>query len=155
MKFQKKNFLLIEILVAITLIALCSFTLMENPIRFFSHEIKTLEKIEFERIADLSFLEIKERLYKNEISWDMASTQKKAKIETLKDFDLKIGSFEKKITRSYQVWTRREKESFKGDIYRALLVYIYLDSKSFKEVYKYRVFAQKISLDAKAQAVTQ
>ncbi len=67
---RKKTFLLFEILIALLLVSICLTALIERPIQGYISEWKLCKEIEGERLANLAFCEIKEKLLKNEIPWD-------------------------------------------------------------------------------------
>ncbi len=48
---------------------------IQNPLRYFREEIKTLQEIEYQRIADLTFSEIKEAFYRQQIPWDQIAVK--------------------------------------------------------------------------------
>ena len=64
-KSSLRHFLLLELLVAISLISLFSFQLVFSPLKKIKHELRALEKSEHERIADLAFAEFKYKLLHN------------------------------------------------------------------------------------------
>ena len=59
---QKRPFILLEVLVALTLVALCAIALISTPIRIYRSEMRLLEEGEGELLADWTFSEIKEQL---------------------------------------------------------------------------------------------
>jgi hypothetical protein len=67
---KKKPFLLIEVLIALSLVTLCIGPLVRQPLKMYQIEVGKLESLEKERIADWAFTEVKERLLKNEIPWE-------------------------------------------------------------------------------------
>ena len=68
-KESKKTFLLLEILIAMTLLALMSGLFIGTPSKLIEKEIASLEQMEMERIADTLFIEWKRSLYKNGADW--------------------------------------------------------------------------------------
>ncbi len=66
---KKQPFLLFEVLIAILLVSICLVPLIERPIRSYISEWKLIKEIEGERLANIAFSEIKEKLLKNEIPW--------------------------------------------------------------------------------------
>lgn len=64
---SKRYFILLEILIALTLIVLLSIPLIRNPIYFYKKELSDLKELELHRIEKESFNKVKEMLYKNEI----------------------------------------------------------------------------------------
>ncbi|MBI5346947.1 MAG: hypothetical protein HZB76_07390 [Chlamydiae bacterium] len=141
MLVKKHHYFLVEVLIALSLILLCIVPLMQNPIKFFQSERKELEKLEYERISDLTFLELKEKLYKNEIPWKLKHTKEETASVTLSPFTLKINDdYKKQIPRSYQMWFKREKGNSK-ETYRILVVQIQIGEK--EKPNEYKVFVKK------------
>lgn len=68
-KQSKKTYLLLEILIAMTLLSMMSGLFIGGPSKLIEREIASLEQMELERIADGLFLEWKRSLYKNGASW--------------------------------------------------------------------------------------
>jgi len=141
----KKNFLLIEILIAISLITMLTIPLIRNPIFFCRSQIKSIEKIECERIADLTFLDIKLKFYKNQI--DISNIQKyeeKASKSFLKPYFLDSLK-NKKIKRSYKMYSKKEKLTPNNEIYKLVHLKIFLQPQDEKKpyVYKYKLVCQK------------
>ena len=140
---NKRPFLLIEILVAFVIISLLSVPLIRNPIYFFTHQIQSLEKLECERIADLTFLEIKLESYKDKNSFDINAigrTIKQAKEIYLEDYLLDTFN-QKPIKRWYKLTsTKKMKENFEGKFYKFLNVQVSLQPQGIekKNAYKYK-----------------
>ena len=144
---NKRSFLLIEILIAIALITLISIPLIKNPIYYYKSQIHSLEKIECERLADLSFLEIKISLYNNNPSWEeIGSNLKEAKVRSLDSYTLKFSKDLKKkeILRSYKIYAK-EKKTEKNESYKLITVEISLKpiNRNISYDYKYQLVAKK------------
>lgn len=138
---KKRNFLLLEILIAFSFVIFCIVPLVIGPIKMYRTELASLEKMEKERLADLTFCEIQELLLRNGIPWE-----KLPENEELTDpFKLELihlqipGAKLKKIERRFVLKCRREKIGKKGQIYRLLDVVIYLDD----DAYLFRTLAHK------------
>ena len=67
---KKKPYLLLELLIALFLVACLALPLIRNPSRMLQNELSDLERMELERISEVSFARIKEKLYTNEITWE-------------------------------------------------------------------------------------
>lgn len=65
-----RNFLLLEMLIALFLIGSYALPLAHFPMRAIQEEIKSYYRIEMHRFADLAFSEFKEKLYLQEIPWE-------------------------------------------------------------------------------------
>ena len=141
---KKRSFLLLEILIAFTLVTVCIVPLVKQPLKLYKREIEELEVMEMERLADWTFTEIKEIFLKNEISWD----QIPGKGERSSSFPMSEATLEipackdKKIQREFHLTGRGEKQGLKGEIYRQLGVYVFLNKKK----YTFRLPVQKIKV---------
>lgn len=139
---KKRSFLLLEVLIALSLVILCSVPLVNQPLKLYKKEIKNLETMEMERLADWTFTEVKEILLKNEIPWKKIP----AKSETTDLFPLPPATIHipgcnpKTIERSFQLSGRGEKMGADNAAIRQLGVYIFLG----KEKYTFRVPVKKI-----------
>jgi len=102
------------------LVILCALPLILEPLRLYLSEMKLLEEIEGERLADCTFLEIKEKLLKNEIPWKNLPVHKGPRITyPLSTSTIQVpGRPKKSIQRSFSLKCRREKEGLRGEIYR-------------------------------------
>ena len=60
-KKRKRTFLLIEVLIAISVATICLIPLIQSPISIYRAEIRLLEEMEKDRLADWTFSEIKKR----------------------------------------------------------------------------------------------
>lgn len=146
---NKRHFLLIEILIAFSLITMLSVPLIRNPIYYFRSQIHSLQKIELQKIADFTFLDIKLDLYKNNIPLsNLASLEKEAISTPLKPSLLSLpGPFKgKEVTRSLQIWAST-KISKKNEEYKLISIKITLKPLNQKKSYnfKYKVVAKKIT----------
>lgn len=152
---KKQPFLLLEILIAILLASLCVIPLIQSPIQSYRAEMRLLEEMEGERLAEWSFSEVKDKLLKNEIPWEKlpSLTEKTAPIG-LPPITLQIpGSKPKKIERSFvlRCGKKGEKEGLKGEVYRLMHVDISFEpkltqrkSKKDKGDYSYRLMVRKL-----------
>ena len=147
---NKRAFLLIEILVAFLIISMVTVPLIRNPIYFFKHQIKSLEKLECERLADLTFLDVKEESYKDKSNinvHDISPTEKGAEEITLEPYLL--DTFNQKIVkRWYKLYSRkRPRENLDGKICKLVHVKIYLQPEDIKKedayTYRYRMICKE------------
>lgn len=149
---QKRPFLLLEVVIAFALVALCAVPLMQSPITAYRTHLAELEKLECDRIANYTFSEIKLLLLENEIAWaNMPEKISEAPQHPLDPpSDIQIPNFySKKVYRSYQIWVEKEKEGPQSEIYRRLGLRITLTPKSHATKskplkYNYQLFSQKL-----------
>lgn len=150
---RKRPFILLEILIALTLVILCAIPLIIQPIKAYRFEMKSLEEVEGERLADWTFSEIKEEMLKNSISWDKLPSLN----ETTGPFSLVDGTIQlpgrepKKIKRSFMLFGKGEKKGERGQAYRMLYVKIEFDPvlSPKQKIYTYRLPVQRIPKEEK------
>jgi hypothetical protein len=144
---KKKTFLLLEILIALMLVVLCATPLIVEPVRLYRTEMKRLEEVEAERLANWTFSEIKEKLLKHEIPWKMLPIKEGPSIAyPLEAAPLQIpGRSAKIIHRSFSLKCRREKEGPQGEIYRIFDVNIYFEPRLCTRKKRKTVTGEKIS----------
>ena len=117
---------------------------------YFQTEIKTLHKMEYERIAELSFLEIKTKLYQNEIPWEKIPEKNTSPFKSsLSDISIDIDGLPQKILkRSYSIHCKKkDKEDQKGTKYRLIEIHLDFDPPSPispKNKQKQKVFFNKV-----------
>jgi len=110
-KRVSSSFILLELLIALFLIGICAAPLIKNPIKMFKDEVFTIQKMEIQRIAELDFAELKERLYRHEISWkEIEKSSKASSFLPTEKKEVKLGegfafSYEKKC----YLWLPEEK----------------------------------------------
>jgi hypothetical protein len=139
---KKSPFILLEVLMALTLVMICAVPLVKQPLQFFQKEILSMEQMEKERLADWTFSEIKEKLLKNEISWDKLPTlNQKTGPFKLEVATIEIPGFKpKKVERSFTFYGQGEKVGKNDELNRLLYIDVFLD----KNKYTFRLPVQKI-----------
>lgn len=139
---KKRSFLLLEILIAFSLVTICIIPLVRQPLKLYKEEMECLEKMEMERLADWTFTEVKEILLKKEIPWEKIP----AKSQYTEHFPLPPSTIQipgcatKKVERSFQFSGRGEKKGADNAVIRQLGVYVFLN----KEKYTFRLPVKKI-----------
>jgi hypothetical protein len=135
-KRKKYHFLLLEVMIAFTLVFCFTFPLIRKPYDLFNFERKKLLKIEKERIAVLSFTEILEKLYKKEFSSkDLnVKTITKAKIFILTPFNSIIG---KSINRKYKLIRKTKKNTPNNNVCKKMKILLFLEDKNDKDIFEH------------------
>ena len=123
---KKRTFILLELLIACTLLALCAAPLMRKPIELYQMQVKALEEIEKQRLADRAFAEIKIHLLTNQIPWEkLPSKTSKVKMRSLPPATMQIPHAEpKEIKRRAIIRCKGEKTGIKGEVIRMLEIEI-------------------------------
>lgn len=145
---KKRTFLLFEILIAFLLVVLCAVPLVSQPLKLYRSEMKFLEQLERERLADWTFSEIKEMLLKNEIRWEKIPAKGiKSPSFSLPSTQIHIpGCSPKQIQRTFTLHCKGEKEGLRDEIYRLLYIDISFSPplSSKKTHYTFRATVQKL-----------
>ncbi len=82
---QHRSFLLLELLIAITLIGTLALPVVNFPLQALREEIKSIYRIETQRLADKTFAEFKADLYSQKIRWEDLAQPRKNKVKILDD----------------------------------------------------------------------
>lgn len=155
---KKRPFLLLEVLIALLLIELFTVFFLKQPILAYRKELANLEELERQRIADWSFSEVKEKLFKNEIPWESLPQKrgdKKGPFPLEPPCYIDIPSFlKKKVERSFSLHYQRQKTGRHGETYRLLEVKIFFSpplerkktEKTPQENYVYRIALQRLPI---------
>lgn len=85
MQRKKKTFLLLELLIGLFLISTCALPLVRLPMQTLQEELKSAWRIQMHHCADLTFAQIKEKVYTKQIDWDTLSAPRAAKAKILED----------------------------------------------------------------------
>lgn len=98
---RKRPYLLLELMIALTIVSLCSIPLMRYPMYCLQTQLTLLKEGELERLAEESFAEIKEAFYKNEVPIDKIKEGKEKFLYKTAPVNLSFGktlsqSFEKR-----------------------------------------------------------
>ena len=75
---MKRPFLLLEVLIAIALVALCAYPLITPHYRLAQEKRKLLRNLKVQREADEAFYEAVQRLYEGEVAWEKIIKPKKS-----------------------------------------------------------------------------
>lgn len=139
---MKRPFLLLEVLLAIAVVALFAAPLMRWPIKHYQAQISRLEEFEYQRIADWTFSEIKELLLKEGIAWSKLPSKGQTLTRPLPDAKRSIPYIpDRVIRRSFILKCKGEKAGPHGEIFRIYQVEILMDSK---KTYRYRILVQRL-----------
>lgn len=141
MKYPKRPFLLLELLIAITLFLFCAPYFIKDPLLLLYHEMHSLERMELQRMAENSFARIKADLYKQEVVWNSFSATK-SKTPYI-EFGEPALILSKKYKEKYKIWKIAEKEEL-PKLFRRVgveIVFYLPEKKKEEEKFIYEVFA--------------
>jgi hypothetical protein len=121
---KRKPYLLLELLIAFTLVALCALPLVHDPLHSLRSEIQIFEKVELERLAEVSFADLKAELYRNEIPWEAFDTSK-YKLHKQDSVRIQLkGVCERTYLRSYYLSTKYHKKAADQEDHRIVNIKI-------------------------------
>lgn len=150
---RRKTYLLFELLIAASLLALCAVPLIRNPMHMAREEVAAFERIELERVSELAFAKVLEKLYSNEIPWEAFQHQTLPEVPSIVEkVSLELPgivkrSFDKKI----YLWTRAQKEGPENEDVRLVGIKITF-APIGKPKDKTRSFTYRVLLEAKKNA---
>ena len=139
--------MLLELLIAFSLLSIFAFPLVSISLKRFNSEVAALEKIERFRLAELALCEVKEKLYQNEIVWKSIPQKKRLKAtRTLKKKEFKLGSLGKKVwdIHVFLYWDSPPKKTETGTLFGLLRCDLFLTPAGKKIVAKDPDYVQKI-----------
>lgn len=138
---HRRPFILLEVLLAIAVVAIFAAPLMRLPIRHYQVQIRRLEAFEYQRIADWTFSEIKEFLLKEAIPWEQLPSKGQSLTQTLPDSKLIVPRLKSRaIHRSFTLICKGEKEGPHGELFRLYRIEVGIDQK----VFRYRLIVQRL-----------
>jgi hypothetical protein len=135
---KKRFFLLMEVMIALALIAISIVPLMRMPIVHFQREVEHLAQFEKHLIADWAFSEVKELLLKNSIPWEKLPRKNDPPLlYPLSKVDLEIpGIRTQTLARAAQLKCTGEKESENGNRYHLFEITIFLNEEKITPFYR-------------------
>lgn len=78
---KRRSFLLLEVLIALSLLVTCALPMASFPSSALTKEIHLAYESQARRLAQIGLAQIKEQLYKNEIPWEKIPKQKQESYE--------------------------------------------------------------------------
>jgi hypothetical protein len=150
-KRSKRNFLLLEVLLALQLVAFGALYVIQNPLRYLREEIKTLQSMEYQHLADLTFSEIKEAFYLQQIPLNQIPKNKSNSCFVLWKEPLNSScELLGKVYRYYRIYGK-EKQGKDKNHYHLLTLQLFLSpiplcAKELKKdspFFTYKLFVQK------------
>jgi hypothetical protein len=71
------SYLLLEVLIALTLLTMCLELFIKIPSEVVRNEMFALKRLELQHISDNTFASVKEQIYTHKISWEQVSSKEK------------------------------------------------------------------------------
>lgn len=81
LKKARRPFLLLEVLIAFLLIALCAIPLIAPHVSIYKDQQEFMDKIQLDHFVNHYYGEIIEKLYRQNISWETLSNEAKVRID--------------------------------------------------------------------------
>lgn len=78
----KRHILLLEVLIALALVALCAFPLLAPQMMMIRSEREFLHDIEADRVANTIFVNIVQKMYSNSITWQQLNSPEEFPIDS-------------------------------------------------------------------------
>ncbi|MEX0961609.1 MAG: hypothetical protein WDZ28_01980 [Simkaniaceae bacterium] len=146
-KFKKTPFVLLEALIALSLLALGGGYLIHQPLHLFKQELKLLIEIELERVSENTLYEILDSLRENH-PFDELKERNKKNVEfiSLNELALSIPKLESyTVKRRYKVWVKRifETENEESAKLIALEIEQRIDNLKARTLSKHQIFLKK------------
>jgi hypothetical protein len=133
--------LLLELFIALFLLATCLLPLVNGTPLFFAKGVKQLNEIELQRLADLTYIELKTNL-SSIIKWD--DLARSMKEYPLPSTELTLNTMKPAAyTRSAKIWICKEFEGEDNTNYRLLGCNLYFSRKQQQHKFQYKFFVFK------------
>ncbi len=139
---MKRPFLLLELLIAFSLVTIFAFPLIFNPLNRLNKELGKLEQIETERLSELLLSEVKENLYLNKVPWKKIPTKKpKVPFQEFKaqDYTFSLGDIKKLRNVHFDIFLYWDKAPLKDKGGREFGV-LNCDLITKKATYNHKIF---------------
>ena len=139
MKKTLKPFLLLEVLIAMSLLVIFSGLILQIPVKTHQKDRKMMKEIEGERLLALSIAELKQKFYDDPPPWNV---QKKREV-SLNDVFLQIPGYENiPVKRCYRIKSIANKQ-YKNFERQKLIIQIFLTQKSFTKKGEFSLIRSK------------
>ena len=158
---------MLELLIGIFLFGVCASPLIRLPLKALREETKNAYRMQMHRYADIAFSEVKEKLYRQEISWkEISSPANNPKVlpeeKIIIDLSKELGkrTFDRKVTlhsvgkkgqngEEYRLAT--VKVTFKPQEKKSDLFRVKKGSKISSRTFIYKVFIKKAGVAEQPQ----
>ncbi len=145
-----RSYILIEILISLAFVTMCAVPLLLPHFVILRAEIKTLEELQLERLADVAFAEVKQMLFENKISWEeIGKAKEKHKlVQDLSPVSIKIGKGSTAIyARSFDLYCEKKSQARSDPEFRLIKITIHFKPANKEESvdYTYLQFLERTS----------
>lgn len=140
----KRPILLLEVLIAMVLVALCAFPLLSPHFMMLRQEKKHLENLEADRIANVVFVDIVEKMYQETITWEMVND---LELHPLADSEFKNYSINYRFD---EPKLKPDKKKPKYGLYPLLIEITPKNGKTLK--FFYEIFVEKENVEEEGES---
>ena len=146
---RRKTYLLLELLIAFTLLSLCALPLVRNPMQAAKEEIAAFERMELERHAELAYASLLEKFHRNEIAWKTFDAKT---LPSLPAFQEKTvielpGVLKREYDKKIFLWTKGEKKGPDDEDVRLIAIKILFApkdrAKKWEKAFTYRALLER------------
>lgn len=140
---RKSPFLLMEVMIGLSLILLCSVFLFSLPASKVKKGIETIKEIELERYSELAWQEIILGLQKN-FNWEELGLRKgKSSQRTLSPLQLSLQGITANYSRTYRVYAKRNRSSKQADYRLIRCEIMFREGKKKPRVFTHNLLIKK------------
>lgn len=142
---KNRPFLLLEVLIALTLVALCLLPLVSPHIMIIKEERNFISVLEADRMANLIFANIVQEMYDHRIPWELlqSSTDKEVTADMLQGINLPQGWPWRPFWRIRPLRSKGEKEKVAYFLYRIEVIFEPLTNDVQPLRFPYSLFVAK------------
>ena len=146
LKKNKKNSLLLELLIALTLVVLCVLPLARAPLGLLKGEILAFQRMETIRMSEIALATTMAKLYKNEIPWELIARSEgptllfQENVSTIMD-----GACQQAFTQTCTLQTIKQREGKNGEDMRLVKITVSFEPTPQKNLWLTRKRAKKMS----------
>ena len=138
----KRHMVLLEVMIALALIALCALPLLTPQTDMIRAERRFVDEIEADRTANIIFANIAQKMYQDTIQWDALFNEEEVPIEG----ELLEGAHLRKTwpyKMTYHFKNKKKKPANEPPLYALFELTITMNSKVEKLTFNYEIFVEK------------
>jgi len=133
-RLNKRPILLLEVLIAFALVALCAIPLLAPQVGMIRSERRFLNEIEADRLANVIFTDIVEKMYQREISWEALFNQEEVPVNWVSHPPYAI---------TYRFVLKQGKPTKSDPQYALFNLWVTMASKEETLTFEYEIFVEK------------
>jgi len=127
---RRRSYLLLELMISFMIVSLVALPLLRNPLHALKMQLFSLERMEIERLADLSFANMQAEIACQEVPWKAFSQEQKGECYSIDTIPLLLpGIAERKYERKTFFWTLAQKEGENNQEHRLVRIQFVFSAK--------------------------